>query len=89
MLNLELLGNQEAADYFAKRLDQVSDPLERGWQVEARTEPHNPMLTISRKLRGVTESYQIDSKLRAHLKRAGLIGIQPSFRIFLHARHSW
>ncbi|MGB2398856.1 MAG: toprim domain-containing protein, partial [Candidatus Puniceispirillaceae bacterium] len=63
MLNLELLGNQEAADYFAKRLDQVSDPLERGWQVEARTEPHNPMLTISRKLRGVTESYQIDSKL--------------------------
>ena len=46
MLNLELLGNQEAADYFAKRLDQVSDPLERGWQIEAGTEPHNPMLTI-------------------------------------------
>ena len=63
MLNLELLGNQEAADYFAKRLDQVSDPLERGWQVETGTDAHNPMLTISRKLRGVTESYQIDSKL--------------------------
>jgi len=63
LLNIELLGNQEAADYLAKRLDQVSDPLERGWQVEIGSEPHLPAMIISRKLRGVTESYRLDSKL--------------------------
>ena len=37
IVNMEMLGNQDAAGYLAKRLDQISDPLERGWQAAAET----------------------------------------------------
>ena len=62
MLKQELLGNQEAADYLAKRLDQVSDPLERGWQVVLSEGADGPALEISRTLRGIQESYVINSR---------------------------
>jgi DNA gyrase subunit B len=65
-LNPELISNAEhaaaAAGYIAKRLDAISDETERGWQGAADTEGG---LTFARELRGVKESWLIDSKLIA------------------------
>jgi DNA gyrase subunit B len=63
-LNPDILSDpesaQQAADYIAKRLDALADPLERGWTGE-------PIgtggLAFSRTLRGVTQRYTIDSDL--------------------------
>ncbi len=61
MVNLSMLGNEEAASYLAKRLDQMSDPLERGWQAETKFDD-GPVITLSRTLRGITENYRLDRK---------------------------
>ncbi len=50
----------EAAEYVAKRLDELSDQFERGWSGEANTEGG---LTFSRTLRSVPEHYRIDGDL--------------------------
>ncbi|MGB1005973.1 MAG: DNA topoisomerase (ATP-hydrolyzing) subunit B [Thalassobaculaceae bacterium] len=60
-----------AADYIARRLDQYSDPLERGWQAayhaaesaEAGADGPDGVLEFTRTLRGVTERYRIDGML--------------------------
>jgi DNA gyrase subunit B len=63
-LNPEVLSNREnaegAATYIAKRLDILSDETERGWKGEATDDGG---LRFSRELRGVKESWLIDSKL--------------------------
>jgi len=63
LLNIQYLNNADAADYLAKRLDQISDPLEKGWQGKCADDSSNPALVISRTLRGVSETYYLDSKL--------------------------
>ena len=63
VLNQAHLNNEEAAAYLAKRLDQISDPLERGWQATISSDGDNPALILSRSLRGVSETYHLDTKL--------------------------
>ncbi len=63
-LNPEVISNPEnaaaAASYIGKRLDAISDETERGWLGSADTEGG---LTFGREVRGVKESWHIDSKL--------------------------
>jgi len=63
-LNTEILSDREraqgAADYIARRLDSLADPLERGW----RGAPNETGgLVFSRTLRGVTQRFTIDGDL--------------------------
>jgi len=51
---------QQAADYIAKRLDNLADPLERGW---AGNPNETGGLVFSRTLRGVTQRFTIDGDL--------------------------
>ena len=50
----------QIADFIAKRLDALADPLERGWIGEGREDGG---LEFERTLRGVTERHAIDSAL--------------------------
>ena len=63
MLNLEMLSNAEAAAYLARRLDQYSEPLERGWEGVLETGASGPEIVIRRTLRGITETHRIDKRL--------------------------
>ena len=51
---------QQAAEYVAKRLDALADPLERGW---AGTPQEGGGLMLSRTLRGVAQVFMIDPAL--------------------------
>ena len=62
MLNSENLFKEEAAGYLAKRLDQMSDPLEQGWHAEIEPTGEQPRLVLSRTLRGITETHYLDRK---------------------------
>ena len=62
MLNAVNLFKDEAASYLARRLDQMSDPLEQGWQAEVDTTGEQPRLVLSRTLRGITETHYLDRK---------------------------
>ncbi len=63
-LNPDVISNAEnaavAAGYIAKRLDAISDETERGWIGAADADGG---LTFGREVRGVKESWHIDSKL--------------------------
>ena len=50
----------EAASYVAKRLDELSDPVERGWAGEAMVDGG---ISFARTLRSVPERYEIDGNL--------------------------
>lgn len=62
VLNPELLSDetkaQEAADYIARRLDQISEETEQGWSGQALPEGG---LAFAREVRGVKEAHTIDS----------------------------
>jgi len=64
VLNPDILSDREraqgAADYIARRLDTLADPLERGW---AGTPSETGGLVFSRTLRGVTQRFTIDGDL--------------------------
>lgn len=60
-------GTAVTAD-IVRRLDQFSDPLERGWEgqyhaEDAHSDAPGGVLEFSRTLRGVTERYRIDGML--------------------------
>ncbi len=63
MLNLEMLSNVEAGTYLARRLDQYSGPLERGWEAVLETGASGPEIVIRRTLRGITETHRLDRRL--------------------------
>ena len=62
MLNAETLFEEGAADYLVKRLDQMVDTLERGWQAQNDFSSDKPRLVLSRTLRGITETHHLDHK---------------------------
>ena len=62
MLNAETLFKEGAADYLVKRLDQISDKLEQGWQALTDSSGDKPRLVLSRTLRGITETHYLDHK---------------------------
>ena len=59
MLNAETLFEEGAADYLVKRLDQMVDTLERGWQAQNDFSSDKPRLVLSRTLRGITETHYL------------------------------
>ena len=68
LLTPETITNAEAAAYLARRLEAISDPLERGWEgalVDDPDDPGSQVMEISRTLRGVTERYQLSRRLLA------------------------
>ena len=68
LLNPEAIGNADAAEYLAHRLESLSDPLERGWQgamVDSTDDVGGKVMEISRTLRGVTERYQLSRRILA------------------------
>ena len=66
ILSSESITNPEAADYLAKRLEGLSDILERGWQGQIVSDANNQdVMEISRTLRGVTERYILAPRLLA------------------------
>ena len=68
LLNPEAIGNAEAAEYLAHRLESLSDPLERGWKgemVDSSEDVGGKVMEISRTLRGVTERYQLSRRILA------------------------
>ena len=62
MLNADNLFKDEAAGYLAKRLDQMAEPLEQGWQAESEQAGDQPRLVLRRTLRGITETHYLDRK---------------------------
>ena len=68
LLNPEAIGNAEAAEYLAHRLESLSDPLERGWKgamVDSQDDAGGKVMEISRTMRGVTERYQLSRRILA------------------------
>ena len=68
LLTPAAIGEEEAAGYLARRLESISDPLERGWKgaiVDNPAEPGTKIMEISRTLRGVTETYHLSRRLLA------------------------
>jgi len=64
VLSADSITNEEAASYLAKRLEGLSDLLERGWQGQVTMDKNDqPMMEISRTLRGVTERYGLTPRL--------------------------
>ncbi|MDA9190414.1 DNA topoisomerase (ATP-hydrolyzing) subunit B [Alphaproteobacteria bacterium] len=63
VLNQNMLDNADAASYLAKRLDQLTPPLERGWHGRVVKDTSGSVLLIERTLRGIKESHKIDARL--------------------------
>ena len=92
-LNPDVLGNaeqaQEAADYVAKRLDSLADPLERGWTGEPT---ENGGVVFKRTLRGVAQIREIDGDLVRSVEGLRLDAMTPTLQRFygrypiLHAK---
>ena len=63
VLKADMLGNAEAADYVAKRLDALADPLARGWQGTSEETAMGRQIVLRRTLRGIEERHVIDAKM--------------------------
>ena len=63
LLNRSMLDNTEAAAYLAKRLEARAAPLEKGWTGSVETSETGPAIVVQRRLRGISERYQIDARI--------------------------
>ncbi len=63
LLNMENLDNQEAADYFSKRLEAIATTLEKGWHGKVEDTSQGKAIVVHRQLRGITERYLIDKRI--------------------------
>ena len=63
LINPEMLGNVEAAEYLAKRLEAKADTLEKGWSGAVEDTENGPALVVQRRLRGITERHVIDRRI--------------------------
>ena len=63
MLKPEMLTNADAADYLAKRLDHLADPLAKGWEAAIEETAMGQQIVVKRMLRGIEERHVIDSKI--------------------------
>ncbi|MEK9745121.1 MAG: DNA gyrase subunit B, partial [Candidatus Puniceispirillum sp.] len=63
LLNRSMLDNADAAAYLAKRLEARAAPLEKGWTGSIETSETGPAIVVQRRLRGISERYQIDARI--------------------------
>jgi DNA gyrase subunit B len=63
LLNRSMLDNADAAAYLAKRLEARAAPLEKGWTGSVETTETGPAIVVQRRLRGISERYQIDARI--------------------------
>ena len=86
-LNADILGDPDqakaAAEYIAKRLDNLVDPLERGW---AGMPTDTGGLEFSRTRRGVTQRFEIDGDLVRSADARRLDAKAPEFQEY-YGRH--
>lgn len=92
-LNSGVLGDPEqalqAADYVAKRLDSLADPLERGWGGVPNDQGG---IVLSRTLRGVKQVCEVDSALVGSVEARNLDTMAAALQRFygryptLHAK---
>jgi DNA gyrase subunit B len=87
-LDPEILANPEnaagAADYIARRLDALAQPLERGWQ---GTVEESGALAFTRALRGVPERLVIDQRIINSAEARGLNALREELQAD-YVRHS-
>ncbi|MEC7361949.1 MAG: DNA topoisomerase (ATP-hydrolyzing) subunit B [Pseudomonadota bacterium] len=75
LLTSGMIGNAEAADYLARRLEGQASELEKGWQGGVEDTANGSAIVVTRQLRGITERYAIDSRLLAAPEAAELDGM--------------
>ena len=63
LLNPSVLESAEGAEYLAKRLENKSDTLEKGWSGSVEHTEHGSVIKVQRRLRGITERYVIDRNI--------------------------
>ena len=87
-LDPEILANPEnaaaAADYIARRLDALAQPLERGWQGAV---DETGALAFTRTLRGVPERLVIDQRIINSAEARGLNALREELQND-YVRHS-
>ncbi len=66
LLSAGTLDSKDAAEYLAKRLEGQAIDLEKGWIGHVEGESATTALVIQRRLRGITERYDIDLRLIRH-----------------------
>ena len=77
LLNRSMLDNTEAAAYLAKRLEARAAPLEKGWTGSVETSETGPAIVVQRRLRGISERYQIDARIVGRARR-GVLMTKPN-----------
>ena len=87
VLNQELLSDEEKAEaavgYIARRLDALSNDLERGWIAAVS----DGRLVFTRRLRGVSERHVLDQRIIASAEARALDGLAAELQA-LYSHHS-
>ena len=60
---MDVLTNDQAATYLAKRLDVNASILEKGWEGCVEDTEHGKAIVLQRRLRGITERHVIDQRI--------------------------
>ena len=63
LFNMDVLTNDQAASYLAKRLDVNASILEKGWEGCVEDTEHGKAIVLQRRLRGITERHVIDQRI--------------------------
>ncbi|MEC8109049.1 MAG: DNA topoisomerase (ATP-hydrolyzing) subunit B [Pseudomonadota bacterium] len=63
LFNMDVLTNDQAATYLAKRLDVNASILEKGWEGCVEDTEHGKAIVLQRRLRGITERHVIDQRI--------------------------
>ena len=85
LLTPAMLGNEEAAEYLARRLEGQAAALEKGWQAATEDTANGPATIVSRQLRGITERHVIDRRLLMAPEAAELDAMAPHLQaLYVH-----
>lgn len=60
LLNPSAFESAEGAEYLAMQLETKADILEKGWSGSLESTEHGLVISVQRRLRGITERYVID-----------------------------
>ena len=85
LLTNDMLGNAEAADYLARRLEGQAGELDKGWRAEVEDTQNGPATIVSRQLRGITERHVIDRRLLMAPEAVELDAMTPHLQeLYVH-----
>ena len=85
LLTSGMLGNVEAADYLARRLEGQAGELDKGWRAAVEDTQNGPATIVSRQLRGITERHVIDRRLLMAPEAVELDAMTPHLQeLYVH-----